>query len=237
MGRAGMVSWKVIRQQQFLRNVAKLSVYAIIMLLYGICYRTCRVRLVGIHHLHMAQTQQAPIFVAFWHGRFLSCSYGLFQLRVQAISMASQRFIGKVIGRFVNRVFEVRVVQGSGRRGWVAALRLIQQALHDKSRLVALTVDGPSGPARQAKPGAVRLADQCGAIVLPMTATATRQWTLPSWDAMALPMPFSTLYVVCGAPIKMPETAVTAKTQHVYLTEQLNALQDQADQQYGQAQD
>ncbi len=232
-----MSSFKRLRHQKYVRRVAMAAVYGVIVVLYGACYCTCRVRLVGIHHLHLAQARKMPIFIAFWHGRFLSCSYGLFQLRVRAVSMASQRFIGEIIGRFVGRVFNVQVVQGSGRRGWVAALKTIQKILEDASKMVALTVDGPSGPACQAKPGAVRLAQQSGAVLLPMTATASRQWSLPSWDAMTLPMPFSTLYVVCGAPIEMTEAMAQNKTQHLHLTACLNALQDAADQQYGHALD
>jgi lysophospholipid acyltransferase (LPLAT)-like uncharacterized protein len=62
--------------------------------------------------------------------------------------------------------------------------------------------DGPHGPRRQAKPGAVLTAVATGLPLIPLHFEATRCWNLGGWDEKQLPIPFvSRWQLTVGAPI------------------------------------
>jgi len=65
-------------------------------------------------------------------------------------------------------------------------------------RSAAFTVDGPSGPIYEAKPGALLLAAKSGAAILPFSISLERCWRLKSWDRIEIPKPFTRAVVVIG---------------------------------------
>lgn len=93
-----------------------------------------------------------------------------------------------------------------------------------------VTVDGPTGPIYEVKPGVVSMAQLAQVPVIPYYAIATRYWSLPSWDRLRLPMPFSTIHVYYGKPIDVPATAEKAEVQG--FQEQIKVVLDEFEQQY-----
>ena len=71
----------------------------------------------------------------------------------------------------------------------------------------AVTVDGPSGPAFEVKPGIIEMARLAAIPIVPYLCLPRRYWSLPSWDAFRLPKPFTRIDVVYGAPIHVPMDA------------------------------
>lgn len=67
----------------------------------------------------------------------------------------------------------------------------------------AVTVDGPSGPAFEVKPGIVEMARQTGIPIVPYLPLPRRFWSLGSWDAFRVPKPFTRVDVHYGAPISV----------------------------------
>ncbi len=72
---------------------------------------------------------------------------------------------------------------------------------------VAFTIDGPRGPAYEAKPGAVTLARHTGQAMLPFHIKIDRGIELSSWDRMTIPLPFSRALVLIAEPIYVPRQA------------------------------
>jgi lysophospholipid acyltransferase (LPLAT)-like uncharacterized protein len=71
----------------------------------------------------------------------------------------------------------------------------------------AVTVDGPSGPIHEVKPGIVEMARLAGVPVIPYLAIPRRYWSFRSWDAFRLPKPFTRIDIYYGEPIVVcPET-------------------------------
>ena len=68
-----------------------------------------------------------------------------------------------------------------------------------------LTVDGPKGPRRECKAGAIIIAKQTGAAILPLSSHYSSYWEFNSWDKFKLPKPFSKIIVTYGAPIRITE--------------------------------
>ncbi|MGH7560494.1 MAG: lysophospholipid acyltransferase family protein, partial [Gemmatimonadales bacterium] len=71
----------------------------------------------------------------------------------------------------------------------------------------AFTPDGPNGPRRAFKGGALLAAQRAGVPVVPLHADANRAWRLRSWDRFLVPKPFARVRVVYGAPFEVPEGA------------------------------
>lgn len=67
----------------------------------------------------------------------------------------------------------------------------------------AITVDGPSGPAHEVKPGIIEMARLAGVPIIPYIPVATRYWSFPSWDAFRLPKPFTRIDIHYGVPLSI----------------------------------
>lgn len=94
-------------------------------------------------------------------------------------------------------------VRGSSKRGGAGA---VKQLLADtQGKHIVITPDGPRGPRRQMKPGAVFVASQTGRFLFPGAFACRSCWRFPgSWTDMIIPKPFTTVYLVTGSPIRVP---------------------------------
>ena len=142
-----------------------------------------------------------PILFALWHGRMF--------LSIQAhrdegiVTMASKSKDGEIIAGWLERN-GYSVVRGSSTRGGAEAFREMVRRVR-AGRTAALTVDGPTGPARVVQPGIVELARMTGGWILPITYSSARPRFLASWDRYLLPMPFSQNVVLYGEPFPIGE--------------------------------
>ena len=66
--------------------------------------------------------------------------------------------------------------------------------------------DGPGGPVRVLKDGVLNMSIATAVPVVPFKVTATRSFTLPTWDRKRLPVPFSRVTVEYGEPITITES-------------------------------
>ncbi|MCF8258200.1 MAG: DUF374 domain-containing protein [Flavobacteriales bacterium] len=64
-----------------------------------------------------------------------------------------------------------------------------------------ITPDGPHGPVKQLKPGAMIMAAETGIPIVPVTFSAGSHWTLPTWDRKIWPRPFSKIVMDFHPPI------------------------------------
>lgn len=115
--------------------------------------------------------------------------------------MVSKSFDGEWISRVVRR-FGYRVFRGSASRDGAPAL--LEMLRNTDPGDLALTVDGPRGPAEAAKPGVFSLASKSGLPVVPISYRASSAWRLKTWDRFMVPKPFSTVTVVYGRHILVP---------------------------------
>ncbi len=94
-------------------------------------------------------------------------------------------------------------VRGSTKRGGAGALKQLMADTAGKH--IVITPDGPRGPRRQLKPGAVFVASQTGRPICAGAFACSSAWRIPgSWTDMVVPKPFSTVYLVTGTPMYVP---------------------------------
>jgi len=91
------------------------------------------------------------------------------------------------------------VVRGSSQRGGDVGLLGLVRWL-ERGAEVALTPDGPRGPAERVKPGAVAAAQHANALIIAAGARASSAWWVSSWDRFCIPKPFALVDVAYSAP-------------------------------------
>lgn len=120
--------------------------------------------------------------------------------RRQGIAVVvSQARDGQYLADFC-RALGYQLVRGSSTRGGARALLGAVRALQDGTT-VAFTPDGPRGPRRVVKPGALAAAQRASATILPLHAEISSAWRLDSWDRFAIPRPAARILVRYGSPL------------------------------------
>ena len=137
---------------------------------------------------------------AFWHGeQFIP---GFRHRNEKVVIMSSLSRDGE-IQTGILKFFKYIVVRGSSTRG-------AQRALVEMIRFVrlgydaAFAVDGPKGPYKEVKPGAIYLAMKSGNRIVPVSCCARKFKVFDkAWDRYELPYPFSRAVAAYGKPIEV----------------------------------
>ncbi|HSD11100.1 MAG TPA: lysophospholipid acyltransferase family protein [Candidatus Binatia bacterium] len=145
------------------------------------------------------------VVIAFWHGQLAMLQAGYRGRGAGICVQVSHHSDGEIITRAV-RPFGIRAARGSATRGGLASVREMIEA-HRQGYDLALAPDGPRGPIHRAKPGAIRLAQATGARLFPVACAPRRGVVFRSWDRFTVPLPFTRVYYVVGAPLSVPRDA------------------------------
>ena len=177
------------------RRLAWLSWLALLTL--RVLAFTWRLRVVNQEVLVAQHANGRAVVRVFWHGQLL---VGLWSIRNQRVAtMVSEHADGEIVAR-VATALGCRQVRGSSSRG--AARALLNGAREvDAGYDLALTPDGPRGPAKSVAPGAVVIAHRTGAPILGVGVWASRAWHFKSWDQFMVPKPFAVVNIAYADPI------------------------------------
>lgn len=157
---------------------------------------TCRLDVQGSDYYEAAVRAHGRTIIAVWHETIaLAARY---HHNSGHYTLTSHSFDGELAARVAN-CFGMYAARGSSSRGGSEALIDLERVIADGST-VGLTVDGPRGPRRVAKPGAAILAARTGLPVVPQAFHARRAWHMRSWDKLSMPKPFATIKAVFGPP-------------------------------------
>jgi len=171
--------------------------------LVGALFATTRSEPRGEEHYLRFRRQGAPVIFVFWHGQMLPLVHH--HRNEGVVVLVSEHADGEYITRVIER-HGFGTVRGSSTRGATKGLKgLIRAARAGKD--LALTPDGPRGPARVFKPGALAVAQATGLPIIPLAAGASRGWRFHSWDGFLVPRPFSRIRIEYGPPRWVPRDA------------------------------
>lgn len=199
--------------KSFLRRPGVQAWLAAVMGRYlAFALRSKRWTIVGAEHA-AGHFHGNPVVAAFWHECLPLMPQMWLALRGQGPAerrifvLVSRNRDGRIIGATM-RPFRVDVLHGSTTRdgqdkGGAASVRQMLAVLRTGD-FVAITPDGPRGPARVAAPGVAQLAAFSGAPVLPCAARATHVRLMRSWDRLIAPLPWGRGVIVVEPPIPVP---------------------------------
>jgi len=169
-------------------------------LLVRVLGATWRVDRSGLSALDAAIAGGQRCIFAFWHARLLPL---VWTHRGRGIAvLVSRHRDGELITRIIERLGFV-TGRGSSTRGGEEGL-MDMLSLAEEGRLLAITPDGPRGPAGRMKPGLVFLASKSGLPIVPVATASRRSRVLRSWDRFRIPHPFTRVVVAYGDPIAVP---------------------------------
>jgi lysophospholipid acyltransferase (LPLAT)-like uncharacterized protein len=181
----------------------------------------------GVENFQAFRDRGQPVIFVFWHSRILPLAH--LHRNEGAVVLISEHRDGELIARLVERR-GFGTARGSSTRGGARGLRGLLRALRE-GRDLAITPDGPKGPPRRLKPGALVAAQRSGAPLIPVAVGARRAWRIRSWDRFLVPRPFARVEAWYGAPIPVPreldEEAFLSLAERVDAA--LNRLTDHAD--------
>ena len=156
--------------------------------------------------------EAGPFIYALWHENFLIpiVRFG----NPGVVGLVSRHADGELLGSLIGFT-GMRIVRGSTNRGGMAAVREMLRSEAGRSHL-AVTPDGPRGPRREVQPGVVYLASRTGMRIVPVGVGYRRPWRAKSWDAFAIPRPFSRVRCLFSEPLIVPpDLASDALEPHV----------------------
>jgi lysophospholipid acyltransferase (LPLAT)-like uncharacterized protein len=172
---------------------------------------TWRYRVVGADAIESLRAAKTPFIFSLWHGQLLPL---IWYHRSEGVAIVvSEHRDGEMIARIASSI-GYRLIRGSTTRGGERALLALVKELRSGGE-VAVTPDGPKGPARSYAPGAVVAAQRAGAPILPIAAHADRAWHLSSWDRFMIPKPFANITVAYGKVARVMATSSRAASAEV----------------------
>jgi lysophospholipid acyltransferase (LPLAT)-like uncharacterized protein len=171
-----------------------------------------------------------------WHEEVITVAFGYAYLGLRGHTLASVGESGELIARMLTHcgfvVFRGGSTTGSSRRRAGALQEMIaHMQTHDRV-IYGLTVDGSKGPAYRMKTGGIVIARDCGKPIVLVRTWYKRCLRLPTWDRMAVPLPFNVIRYSLKGPYAVPASAHTASGLERFRLELENGLIDLAAESY-----
>lgn len=158
---------------------------------------TCRV--------HGSAVSQDQVVLAFWHEYNLVAAAAAHRLRRHRyhVSFSTQTFRGEVMTAMLAALGAGSVaLPPEGAKAEAARLSLELARVGREGASLVISPDGPVGPYRRAKPGALIVAREASVPIQPWAVTARPVLRLRGrWDRHIVPLPFCRLRVEEAAPI------------------------------------
>lgn len=138
-----------------------------------------------------------------WHDTLLFPTFGSTRtLQLRTSCLTSRHHDGSYVAELMNWV-GITSVRGSTNHGGAAAIR--QMMIGCAGRHIVITPDGPRGPRRRMKPGAVFLASQTGRRICVTAFSCRSGWRFQgAWTDLLVPKPFTTIYMLAAPPLSVP---------------------------------
>lgn len=144
------------------------------------------------------------VLICVWHQHFFIAVRFLSKYRkYKPCAMISRSLDGDIATRIVE-AGGVSVARGSSSSGGKVALKGMIEMLSENG-LGAHIIDGPRGPAGVVKPGAIAIAYNADAVLIPASVYADRAWYMKSWDRFFIPKPFARITIHFYPKIKLPQ--------------------------------
>ena len=185
---------------------------------------TVRWRTVDQEKSDQFMASQNGIIMVFWHERVMAMPW-LWPSAYALNALQSPHPDGRMMSHAIG-CFGVKTVWGSSNRNQLSGLRGLKRVL-DLGESVAITPDGPRGPALKSALGPVAIAQMAGKPIVPMSWSVDRYWRATGWDRLIIPKPFARGRFIIGDPIYLDDISKDQlETARQQLEDALNAQAD-----------
>lgn len=136
----------------------------------------------------------------FWHRNLLIMT--IQRMWSGAGVLISSSKDGELIAGPISELGYIPIRGSSTRQGSQALKEMIRRS---REISLAITPDGPKGPAFTIHPGIFQIALLGKLPIIPIVAHADREWVFNSWDRFRVPKPFARITVVYSDPIYLKD--------------------------------
>ncbi|MFC1724104.1 lysophospholipid acyltransferase family protein [candidate division KSB1 bacterium] len=158
---------------------------------------TVRIEKVNSEVIDKLRSENKNFILIFWHGTMLIPL--ILHMKEGINVLVSTHYDGELITSLLERV-GCRTVRGSSTRGGREAFKDMVSLIKGGME-VAITTDGPKGPYRKLKIGAVVLSMRTKVPMVHVSVRQNKPHSLKSWDKFLLIKPFSKSVAVYSDPI------------------------------------
>jgi len=178
----------------FINNI-KIS---ILTLLLRFLYGSCRWKISGFQNVEKLLNKNSSFIIAYWHGNMFIpyLKLGKYHFHILA-GFHRDAELGVRIGEKLGWQF----LRGSSSQKGSEVFPQIVELLSKPNNVFAITPDGPKGPAKTPKPGAVRAAQKAGIPIIPAAGRSRRSWGFTNWDTFYIAKPFTRIELKFGEPL------------------------------------
>ncbi|MCP5063044.1 MAG: lysophospholipid acyltransferase family protein [Ignavibacteriae bacterium] len=194
----------------------------------NVLLRTLRISEVKNKKLEDLEKENKNYVLAFWHGTMLLPWY--LKKNENFYTIISKSKDGEILSRVLTN-WNYNVERGSSSKGGSEVLNvLIDKAKSGSS--ISITPDGPRGPEKELKAGAVIIAKKTGIPLVLLGIRISKKVKLSSWDKFQIPYPFAKVSAVYSEPIFIDKDLSYQETDEMIkkVSIELNSLQKEAEQ-------
>lgn len=190
--------------------------------------KSLKVRIFNEDSVNKMKQEKQNYIVAFWHGTMLYPWYLHGNPTFAALTSKSRD--GELLAKLLRR-WNYEIIRGSSSYGGEIALGImIDYAKNDYS--LAITPDGPRGPAHKLKAGVVVTAKKTGIPIVFVGVGYKKKKVLSNWDKFEIPYFFSSANIFYSEPVYISENLSYEETSEkiIECEIKLNELQKQAEE-------
>jgi len=204
----------------------KLGHYTLFQIVNVLC-KSLRITFKKKETIDKLENENQKFVLAFWHGSMLLPWY--LQRYKNFAGLTSKSKDGDLLAKVLN-LWRYNVVRGSSTEGGEVALGILLDYAKNGCS-ISITPDGPIGPYRKMKAGAVIAAKKSGLPLVLVGVGFKSKRNLKSWDKFTVPKLFTKAKVVYSDPIRIDKNlSYDETTKMIEKCEKiLNQIQNEAE--------
>ncbi|MDR2779136.1 MAG: DUF374 domain-containing protein [Puniceicoccales bacterium] len=218
----------VFRDIHVLKKWWQRILVTVVVFMLKLYWSTLRVKLT-VECQKVVDEIRGPAIFVFWHNN-LFLAYRLSRLLKKKYDMYALVSPSRD-GAWLTELFDrlgIRTIRGSSKRNGLPALSNIFDKLSEGA-FVAITPDGPRGPAYEFKKGTAMIAKATRANLVLVALKYSHYFVLPTWDKFKISLPFSKIYVDTKTFISETFANLTVREFSMVLENELTDLQRKLD--------
>jgi len=200
--------------------------YAILKFVFFTIQITSSWKYHGVENFKRLIGSNQPVLICVWHGFFIFPMNFLKNYYKETKIVSSTHPDSMVLAKVLND-YGFSLIKGSSTRGSKNVIKEMMRDLKDSNSIIAITNDGPKGPARVAKGGAISLAKKFNAKLVFISGRSSNYIKLKTWDSFIMPKPFSKNEVYINE-INYPNDEI-ADDIGKYISDKMNEIQKNID--------
>lgn len=214
--------------ESFDKKILRFAGNKLLPIAVDVLCKTLRIEIENEKTISELTVNQQNFVVAFWHGKMALGWY--LHSNKNFAALVSQSNDGQILTNVLNK-WGFDVSRGSSHKGGKESLEQILQKANSKFS-IAITPDGPTGPALKMKAGAVITAQRANIPLVLVGIHYVNKKQFRSWDSFEIPKPFSKVKVVYSDPIFISESLSREETTKIIeqCEQNLNQLNKKAEE-------